>query len=352
MSPKKRSGRKRSAHVTMSMLDEILRLLPDHPAKISTQDVAMRLKEEGFEVSKRTVQRSLVKLANTRPIEWIEHEDGHYAWGWQAHALKLAIDKEFTGHQALAFTLIRQFLEKLLPVSTLDVLKPYFDTADKKLQLLSNNPHSAGMPAWASKIRVVHPAQSLIPPTIDPSVQRTVYEALLRDRQLRIAYQKRDADEPEAYRVNPLGLVQRGPVLVLVSTRSDEEVPKNRLMHRISAAQIMNERASRPADFDLDRYIAEGKLGATAIGRGPIKLVARFSNRAAKNLLESPVSEDQIARSLDGDRVEITATLAATDQLVRWLLGYGADVEVLEPVALRSQIASIVAAMSRIYPAS
>lgn len=120
----------------MSRLEEILRLLPDFPAKISTQEVVQRLEDEGFKVTKRTVERDLVKLAEARPIERIQHAGGCNSWGWEQHAVKLDIDKELTGHQALAFTLIKQFLDRLLPVSTLEVLKPYFDTAEKSCRCL------------------------------------------------------------------------------------------------------------------------------------------------------------------------------------------------------------------------
>lgn len=346
------SGRKAPADDVWARLQDMLHLLPDYPNKIPVSEIRQRLEDMGYTVHIRTVQRDLIRLADkSYMIESASHIEGGNAWGWQEHAVKLDIEKDFSGHQALAFVLIQRFLDRLLPASTLDLLKPYFETAKKKLELIEKNPHRAGILTWANKIRVVHPTQSLIPPRIDPGVHDAVYESLLKGRQISIVYQKRDSEEPEGYTVNPLGLVQRGPVLILVSTRAGSDEPKNRLMHRISSAQMMNERANRPAGFDLDRYIAEGRLGAATIGRDPIRLVANFTSRAAKNLFESPISEDQSAAPLEGGRVRITATVTATDQLVRWLLGYGSDVEVLEPESLRRTIASIVAEMHGIYPA-
>lgn len=351
---KKGRGGKTGSHEVWLRVSELLKLIPDHPNRKSTRELQQNLEDLGYDAEIRKVQRDLKNLVDLGyMINSVgdPKEPNSNFWFWKKGAEKPDEPKGLSGHQALAFYLMRHHLDRLMPVTTFEELAPYFDAAEKKLNAMETNPHLAGVLKWANKIRVVHPVQQTLPPKIDLEVNRVVYEALLKGRQVSIVYQKRDAEEPEEYTVNPLGLVQRGSVIILVSTRDGEDQPKNRLLHRISAAQLMNERAVRPGGFDLDRYIAEGKLGATAIGRGPINLVANFSDRAAKNLLESPLSEDQMVVPLTDGRVKITATVTATDQLVRWLLGYGADVEVLEPEALRNQIASAAAAMHKLYPA-
>ena len=66
-----------------------------------------------------------------------------------------------------------------------------------------------GSGSWLGKIAVVQPTQALIPPKIDPKVQQAVTDALLNDRRLcGISL----AAEARGYVLNPLGLVQRGPV--------------------------------------------------------------------------------------------------------------------------------------------
>jgi hypothetical protein len=45
-------------------------------------------------------------------------------------------------------------------------------------------------------------------------------------------------------------------------------------------------------------------------------------------------------RELAGGRLELRLRVADTGEVRRWLLGFGAEVEVLEPLALRETIAS------------
>lgn len=205
------------------------------------------------------------------------------------------------------------------------------------------------MPAWSNKIRVVHPTQSLIPPKIDSKVQYAVYEALLRNRQLSIVYRKRGAAESEEQVVNPLGLVQRGPVLYLVCTRTGSDEVRLRALHRIASPLIMNEKSQSPAGFDLDRYIAAGNLDYAHATSTNIRLEAIFRKSVAERLLESPLSEDQSTQPLGDGRVKIGATVLDTPQLYWWLLAFGDNVEVIAPDALRGKIADAAAALHRLY---
>jgi predicted DNA-binding transcriptional regulator YafY len=69
---------------------------------------------------------------------------------------------------------------------------------------------------------------------------------------------------------------------------------------------------------------------------GRIKLVMRMEIAAAEHLHETPLSTDQ-AITADGKDgwVRIEATVRDNSQLQWWLRGFGREVEVLAPPALR-----------------
>jgi len=88
-------------------------------------------------------------------------------------------------HTALAFWLAGEHLEPLLPKTTLSQMQPHFKTAAR---VLDNIPTDKGAPAWRGKVRVLHRGPKLKAPDMDADVQNQVYDALLRNHCLAVAY--------------------------------------------------------------------------------------------------------------------------------------------------------------------
>lgn len=331
-----------SKHDTLLRQWQMLRLIPRYPAKITAGDIRDRLAGDGFKVTKRTVERDLASLSDLFPLLSDEREKP-FGWSWKKEALPLDVPS-LGNSEALAFALIEQFLRGFLPHATLSQLAPYFRMAGQRLSAL---PKGSAIHAWPDKVRVVPPTQPLIPPRIDARVQQTVSDALLFDRQMVIRYQKRGEDQLKEYIVHPLALVQRGAITYLVATLFDYADVLLLAMHRIRSADILDERASRPKDFDIDRYIAKGALG---FGNGKqVKLEAIFYEPAAEHLYETPLSEDQAITPVDDTHVRVMATVANTPQLEWWLLAFGDAVEVVKPVSLREGIREMVQNMAVRY---
>ena len=69
----------------------------------------------------------------------------------------------------------------------------------------------------------------------------------------------------------------------------------------------------------------------------------------AQHLLETPLSQDQTLEMLDEGRVRITATVKDTGQLRWWLMGFGAQVEVIGPESVRQAIAGQISELATVY---
>jgi len=329
-------------HDTLSRQWQLLRLLPRHPRKITAGDLQKRLERDGFETTKRTIERDLNALSESFPI-LLDDRDKPYGWSWKKDAPALTVPG-LTAPQALAFALVRQFLEPLLPASTVAELKDHFEAAER---LLGSLPKTRGVPSWTGKVRVVPPAQPLLPPKMNPKVQATVYEALLLNRQVQIAYHKRGATAPVEYTVHPLAVVQRGPVTYLVCTLFNYKDVLLLAFHRILSAIVLEESSNYPKDFKLDEYLASGALN---FGRGDeVNLELIFAKDAAEHLHETPLSADQQIEPLDADRVRVTARVVDSPQLTWWLLAFGDGVEVIGPDHLREMFVRTAVSLSRLY---
>lgn len=160
-------------------------------------------------------------------------------------------------------------------------------------------------------------------------------QALLLDRQLKVTYAPRSKEMNE-FNIHPLALVQRGPISYLFVRINDFQDTRLLAMHRITQAEMLDDETIRPENFDIDAEIEKGRFG---FGQGEsIQLIARFTAEAGEHLYETPLSIDQHI-TVETDGLTVTATVANTPQLVWWLLGMGAGVEVLAPSQVRIQIA-------------
>ncbi len=297
-------------------------------------------------VTERTVQRDLVFLAhNFFGLDSIMLREGGYGWYWRDDA-KVVLIAGLTPAQALSFTLIKKYLTQLFPSVALNELEPFFEYSEEALTRLQGN----AIVKWPKKIAVVQPTQTLIPPQVDRDVQRIVSEVLLSETQLEIEYQ-RLGQAISSYMLNPLGLVIRGSITYLIATK----VPQNEFrlfaLQRIKKAQPIHTPIDMPFDFDLQKYIAEGHMGFNMNGHTlkPIGLVVVFDKRAVNHFYESPLSNDQQIVEYSEDSVLLSATVIDNEQLYWWLLGYGAQAQVLEPEHLRQQMVDTIRGMANQY---
>lgn len=290
----------------------LVRKIPRHPLKKTAAQIASELEAEGFEVEKRTVERDLVALSEIFPAIECDDRERPYGWSWAKDSPGLHLPG-MTAAEALAFQMIERFVKPLLPASIVDGLQPFLRASREKL----NEASASRIASWTKKVRVVHPTQVLIPPKINPAVHRAVTEGLLKDRQMEIVYHRRRKSKTATHIVNPLGLVQRGPIMYFVVSQSRD--PFYLAMHRISKAAILDAPARRPAGFNLDEHIASGRMG---FGGGKmVQLEAIFTTEVAEHRQEARLSEDQKIEPLDEKPVKLVATVPHNQQLEWWLLG-------------------------------
>src|SRR5690606_34693607 len=203
---------------------------------------------EGFDVTERTVQRDLHTLSTAFPLVNDERSKP-YGWSWLKGAPRLALPA-LTPAEALAFRMVKQFVEPLLPASVVAALSGHFAAADRSLH------EAAGVQRnWPSKVRIVHPTQLLHTPAIPKKVYADITDALLHGRMIAGTYGRNGGKRLE---LHPLALVQRGPVTYLVARAFDFRDARLYAMHRFHATQVLD----RPAEtaFDVDAYLAGGAL--------------------------------------------------------------------------------------------
>lgn len=301
-------------------------------------EIAAKLNDVGYDVSVRTVQRDLKELSEIFPIELNNKNPRDFGWRWPK-----GTNLDIPGMsipEALAMRLVETHMTQLLPASMLDGLRGVFslaqsklDQADKKNDNRSKN--------WLTKVRVVPPAQPLLPPVVRDNVQDVTYQALLESKQIAAAYQPLGSEQSKDYVLHPLGLIMRGALTYLVASAWEYADVRLYALHRFYKVEILEAPVKAPSGFSLDKAIGGG-LAEFANQGTSIQLEMRCTDWVAAYLMETPLAADQKIEAEANGWVRLTATVNDTWQLHWWILGQGAGVVVCGPNALRDSIIDLV----------
>lgn len=361
---------------------DILTMFSRKNQELTTKEITRKLLSNGDDITDRSVSRTLEFLEKAGFLEAVmmndktalmdaaneeddELDDEEFfepprresrkncKWRWPLGLdSRIKVYPKLTIGEIIAFRLVELILKPLLPRESYEAIEPYLTAVQKQCKI---QPTHQRMHQWEKKVRVAPPTQPLLPPCspFQEPVREAILEALFKDRQCRIAYQIVERDETVEWVIHPLVYLQRGPafyVLCLIDTETDV---RGLALHRMRSAQVLDHPARKPAGFNHDDYIDQEVARNQGMGGShqPIRLVARFQRKAGLHLQETRLSEDQVVQDRDGDadHLRITATVNDTAQLRWWLLSFGANVEVLEPAALRAEIANNVCAMHQAY---
>jgi len=327
---------------TLLRLWEILKHLPRYPSKVTASEITGRLAKSGLEVEKRTIERDLIKLSRVFPVVCDERSKP-FGWAWAKDAAAFSLPGLATS-EALSLCLVERYLSGLLPNASLEFLQPHFREAHRKL----GNPVSRpGHRSWLDKVRVLPPTQPRVPPTIDAAVQKTMYDALLDEREVKISYRHRGSSEPKGYRVWPLTIVQRGQVMHVVAKLPEEEIIRRFALNRIVSAETTDKKFDYPKNYDPDQWLSEGNLGFG--GSEKAMVILEFQQEAGEPIVERPLAEDQRTECLPDGKIRISSQLVINRQLIWWILGYGNQVEVIAPDSLRTAIGTTAEVVANIY---
>jgi predicted DNA-binding transcriptional regulator YafY len=333
----------REAKDTILRQLSMLRMIPRAHGSIGTSELKDKLKDEGYQVDVRTIQRDLDKLSVVFPLS-VEEDGRAKRWFWSEDAAVMDIPG-MDPSMALAFRLAEEYLSTLLPQATMKHLEPHFRNAREIVSPRRQN----RLGLWPNKVCVVGRGPELKAPPIKENVHDAVYRALLEDKQIEVAYKRKEAEQSKSYPINPLGLVFRDGVVYLVGTAKDYPDIRHFALHRMSAPKVLDVPCRRPSGFELNTYVKKEQFFAYPMSRGLIGVEALFEARAAVHLSERPMAKDQRLTEQTDGRMLLQATVKDTLELRWWLRGFGDNVEVLAPKALRDEFKAMTQRMAKRY---
>ena len=311
----------------------IAMLLNDHADGMSAQDLADRIG-----VSKRTVYRDLMSMDSDAGLP-IWQDAGKFGLERGAFLPPLAL----TLHEATTLFLAARLLAKVSDEHDTELIGAFVKLA----QVLP--------PVLAEHIEATVDVFSRTPPNARfTRVFRVLAEGWAQQRVVELEYDAGvyDASKPSRKaKVQPLAIEPSALTHALYLLAWDEGRRARRTfkVERILSATLT------PAKFEpLEGYSAADELARAwdvIADEELINVVIRFSPAVARRVAETRWHPSQETQDQPDGSMLWKATVAGMREIRIWIMGWGADAEVLEPTSLRADMASELTRASALYAA-
>ncbi len=314
----------------------ILSLLSENQKGFTIEEIMNSLRRVGIDVSKKTVQRDIDYITMNFFV-YEEEKNGktvYFASKYNAENIGFTISELISLHFAR---------EVLQPYSSLDVGKTAVNIFDR---LLASAPQIKQMYIDdLSKMVKVYTSGIVPEKDFNTEYLEIIKKAIALNRKLKLEYHSFNADEITQREFAPYLLeIQEGCWHVIGYCYLRNAIRDFRVS-RIRSLFMSDEIFIRPKNF-YDRY-KKNRFHKLA-GEKKIRLKLLFTGDAARFVKEYERSKAHLLYESDKGLVfERDTTM--TPEIVKWVLGFGAEVEVLGPQELKDVIRQQVKKLSQIY---
>ena len=180
----------------------------------------------------------------------------------------------------------------------------------------------------------------------DMRVFDVLAKAVTDREEIEFSYHKLAGEKPERRTVRPYHLGCIEDQWYLFGYDAARGAIRTYALPRIRGVERTGPKFRRPKDFSVGKLL-EGSF-AVFEGRNAKPLRIRFRGVAARLVAERSWNPTQkIAQR--GTVAELTMRVGLSPDLVQWILGWGAEAEVLAPEALRDRVARAARAAAAVY---
>jgi predicted DNA-binding transcriptional regulator YafY len=183
---------------------------------------------------------------------------------------------------------------------------------------------------------------------VEPAVFSAVLSALVRERQLAITYAPGYTETVTQRTVDPLHLLVYMGNWHLIAWCHERGAVRDFLLSRVREAALLAAPAASPVTSEAIREQIEERYGIFFAGP-PTRVVLRFSPAGARLVRDQVWFPGQLCEDLADGGLRLEFPVADFREVIRDILPFAAEVEVLEPAELRRLTAATIAKMAGIY---
>lgn len=156
-----------------------------------------------------------------------------------------------------------------------------------------------------------------------------------------LRYRAASTGEVKSYEADPLKLVDhRGGLYLFIRIPKHDSI-RIVAIDRIEAIELLETAFEYPSDFDAEALL--GSAFDLTFG-DPITAMILFSPKAARYATERQFGgERHVEEQTDGS-IMLTLNTSGREDLLRWVIGFGSEAEILSPKDFREEARAMVAA--------
>ena len=175
---------------------------------------------------------------------------------------------------------------------------------------------------------------------------QSISDAVLSRTTVSIRYFTGRSGEESTRRLDPYHVWYRGGALYAIGWDHRSGEIRTFAVDRIREIESTPEHFAPNPDFDFERYTASS-FGVVA--EQAVHVSIRFSEKWATQVRERTWHESQQLRTDDRGGTILEMQVGGTEELVSWILSFGPGAEVLEPPALRDEVAETLRKSLALY---
>jgi len=244
-----------------------------------------------------------------------------------------------------------------IPFNLTELLALYFSS--DMLQFLQNTVFHDSLESLFDKIKTTIPAESkkyldTVQQTFQVSLKQfkeygkyreilnTIKDAAINHKTVEMVYFTMGRRKEGRRKVDPYRILFFNGTFYVIGFCHLRKDCRTFALERIKMLTTTDERFTVPEDFRLEDYMG---AGFGIIGGSPEKVKIWFSPDIAGYIKEKTWHEGQVIKPQRDGSIIFEADVAITEELLSWIMGWGAKAEVLEPQALKDRIHAEVLAM-------
>jgi len=177
-------------------------------------------------------------------------------------------------------------------------------------------------------------------------ILNTIKDAALNRKTVEMVYFTMGRKKKVRRRVDPYRILFFNGTFYVIGYCHLRKDVRTFALERIKMLTTTDESFSVPEDFRLEDYMGSG-FGV--IGGRPEKIKIWFSPDIAGYIKEKTWHESQVIDQQQDGSIIFEADIAITEELLSWIMSWGAKAEVLEPKSLQDQIHTEALAMLKAY---
>ena len=175
-----------------------------------------------------------------------------------------------------------------------------------------------------------------------------IIEAIRDKKVLDIRHKRFDSEKAYLHIVHPYLLKEYRNRWYLIGLNDDIEQIRTYGLDRIQEITVNREIEFFDAGFDPAVYF-KSAIGIIAPETEPQEVVLKFAKDQGQYVIAQPIHESQEIVEESETHVIISLSIIPTFELVSLILGWGAEVEVMEPASLRKRVKDILTQTVKMY---